>query len=506
MEERAEVAHDDPRQQSRVRQSGGAVSAPAWQNACAYLRREVGEDVFKSWFETLEFAGIEGDTAVLHVSTRFNRDWLRDNFGDRLRSALNYAGFKVARVRLDLAAGRPAAAAAPHAPPPAQTPAPAHPQAAGAASAASAAPARSGPASVGQAAASVARQAGPSTGAGEAVLEPRYTFDRFVVGKSNELAYAAANRVADAGEVPFNPLFLHGGVGLGKTHLMHAIAWAVRQRSPEKRVMYLSAERFMLQFIHAMRHQDSVRFKEQFQKIDLLMIDDVQFIAHKDRTQEEFFHTFNALVDNRRQVVISADRSPTDLEGIEERIISRLGWGLVADIHPTDYELRLGILQSKAEKAAHVTFPDDVLDFLAYRITSNVRELEGAFNRVLAYAELVGRPVSRDMAREVLQDLLRANDRKVSIEDIQKAVADYYNLRLTEMLSQRRARMIARPRQVAMYLSKQLTSRSLPEIGRKFAGRDHTTVMHAVKTIENLRQTDSAIEDDINRLTRALMG
>ncbi|MBK1637938.1 chromosomal replication initiator protein DnaA [Rhodothalassium salexigens] len=463
MEERAEVAHDDPRQQSRARQPGGAVSAPAWQNACAYLRREVGEDVFKSWFETLEFAGIEGDTAVLHVSTRFNRDWLRDNFGDRLRSALNYAGFKVARVRLDLAAGRPAAAACP-------------------------------------------TLAGPSTGAGEAVLEPRYTFDRFVVGKSNELAYAAASRVADAGEVPFNPLFLHGGVGLGKTHLMHAIAWAVRQRSPEKRVMYLSAERFMLQFIHAMRHQDSVRFKEQFQKIDLLMIDDVQFIAHKDRTQEEFFHTFNALVDNRRQVVISADRSPTDLEGIEERIISRLGWGLVADIHPTDYELRLGILQSKAEKAAHVTFPDDVLDFLAYRITSNVRELEGAFNRVLAYAELVGRPVSRDMAREVLQDLLRANDRKVSIEDIQKAVADYYNLRLTEMLSQRRARTIARPRQVAMYLSKQLTSRSLPEIGRKFAGRDHTTVMHAVKTIENLRQTDSAIEDDINRLTRALMG
>ena len=462
--------------------AGTGRTEAAWQTACGYLRREVGDDVFRSWFESLHFGHIDGDTAVLNVPTRFNRDWIRDNFADRLRGALNHAGLRVARVRLEVSPGQGIGQSGTrHA---AQT-----------------------PATLGEAAASVTRRAEPGEHGGvEAVLEPRYTFDRFVVGRSNELAYAAANRVSDADEVPFNPLFLHGSVGLGKTHLMHAIAWQVRRHNPRKRVMYLSAERFMLQFIHAMRHQDSVRFKEQFQKVDLLMIDDVQFFAHKDRTQEEFFHTFNTLVDNRRQVVITADRSPTDLEGVEERIVSRLGWGLVADIHPTDYELRLGILQSKAEKAPHVTFPDDVLDFLAQRITSNVRELEGAFNRVLAYAELVGRPVSREMAREVLQDLLRANDRKVTIDDIQKTVADYYNLRLSEMLSQRRARTIARPRQVAMYLSKQLTSRSLPEIGRKFAGRDHTTVMHAVKTIEGLRQSDSGIEDDINRLTRSLVG
>lgn len=262
----------------------------------------------------------------------------------------------------------------------------------------------------------------------------------------------------------------------------------------------------MFEFISAIRYKDTHAFKQKFRAADLLMVDDVQFIANKESTQEEFFHTFNALIDNRCQLVITADRSPTDLEGIEERIVSRLGWGLVADIHPTDYELRLGILQSKAEQVPGVDVPVEVLEFLAKRIISNVRELEGALNRVMAYATLVGRPITMEMTRDVLQDLIRANDRKVTIDEIQRTVAEYYNLRLSEMLSQRRSRVIARPRQVAMFLSKQLTSRSLPEIGRRFGGRDHTTVMHAVRKIEDLVKSDSTLDEDITRLTRLLAG
>ena len=326
------------------------------------------------------------------------------------------------------------------------------------------------------------------------------------MGKSNELAYAAAMRVAESNEVPFNPLFLHGGVGLGKTHLMHAIANEVRRKHPKRKVMYLSAEKFMFQFISALRYKDTVAFKKQFREVDLLMIDDVQFIANKNTTQEEFFHTFNALVDNRHQIVLSADRSPTDLQGIEERIVSRLGWGLVADVHPTDYELRLGILQSKCEQLKCDKIDKDVLGFLARRITSNVRELEGALNRVVAYSTLVGRAITIDMTRDVLQDLIRANDRKVTIDEIQRHVAEYYNLRMSELLSARRSRNIARPRQVAMYLAKNMTTRSYPEIGRKFGGRDHSTVMHAVKKVDDLRLTDSSLEDDINRLSRMLQG
>jgi chromosomal replication initiator protein len=262
----------------------------------------------------------------------------------------------------------------------------------------------------------------------------------------------------------------------------------------------------MYQFIRALRYKDTMSFKQQFRSVDVLMIDDVQFISGKESTQEEFFHTFNALVDFNRQVVISADRSPSDLEGIEERIRSRLGWGMVADLQPTDYELRLGILQSKCERLERAEVPLRVLEFLAHRITSNVRELEGALNRVVAYSTLVGRPITLELTQDVLQDLLRANDRRVTIEDIQRRVADYFNLRLSDMLAKRRAQSIVRPRQVAMYLAKQLTTRSLPEIGRKFGGRDHTTVMHAVRRIEELRQTDSSIAEDVDLLRRILEG
>ena len=328
------------------------------------------------------------------------------------------------------------------------------------------------------------------------------------MGASNELAYAAAKRIAEADKVSFNPLFLYGGVGLGKTHLMHAIALEIKKNWPERKVLYLSAEKFMYQFIRALRFKDTMSFKQQFRSVDVLMVDDIQFIAGKDSTQEEFFHTFNTLIDHNHQVVISADRSPVDLDGIEERIRSRLGWGLVTDIHASDYELRLGILQSKAE--AHLEenpdliINDNMLEFLAQKIDSNIRVLEGALNRVIAYSSFVGRPLTIDMAQEVLKDLIRASQRRITIDDIQRKVADYYNLRLSDLLSARRSRTIARPRQVAMYLSKILTTRSLPEIGRKFGGRDHTTVIHAVKRIEGLRDSDSAIQEEVDLLTRSL--
>ena len=337
----------------------------------------------------------------------------------------------------------------------------------------------------------------------EGSLDSRFTFDNFVVGKPNELAYAAAQRVSGSDEVLFNPLFLYGAVGLGKTHLMHSIAWDIRLRDPSRRVLYLSAEKFMYQFIRALRFKDTMAFKDQFRSVDVLMIDDVQFIGGKDSTQEEFFHTFNALVDQNRQVIISADKSPTDLEGLEERLRSRLGWGLVADIHPTTYELRLGILQSKVEKLG-VAVPTKVLEFLAHKITSNVRELEGAMNRIAAHATLVGRDITLEATQEVLHDLLRSYERRVTIEEIQRQVASHYQIRVGDMHSARRSRSIARPRQIAMFLAKQLTQHSLPDIGRRFGGRDHTTVLHAVKKIDELCLIDKQFQDDVEFLRRML--
>ncbi|OSQ37052.1 chromosomal replication initiation protein [Thalassospira mesophila] len=336
-----------------------------------------------------------------------------------------------------------------------------------------------------------------------AALDPRYTFDNFVIGKPNEFAYAAARRLAEAESVPFNPLFLYGGVGLGKTHLMHAIAWHIRRTQPHRTVIYLSAEKFMYRFIRALRDKNTVDFKDQFRSVDVLMVDDVQFISGKDSTQEEFFHTFNALVDQGRQIIVSADKSPSDLEDIEERLRSRLGSGLVADIHATTYELRLGILESKAERQ-RVELPQRVMEFLAHKITANVRELEGALNRVIAHSQLVGREIGLEMVQDVLHDVLRASERRVTIEEIQKRVAEHFNIKVSDMHSARRARAVARPRQVAMYLSKQLTTHSLPEIGRKFGGRDHTTVMHAVRKVEELHTTDPSLSEDIDLLRRML--
>ena len=334
-------------------------------------------------------------------------------------------------------------------------------------------------------------------------LDNRFTFSNFIVGKPNELAFAAARRVAESEDVPFNPLFLYGGVGLGKTHLMHSIAHEIKKRNPLRRVIYMSAEKFMYHFIKALRFKNTVAFKEQFRNVDVLMIDDVQFISGKESTQEEFFHTFNALIDQRKQLIISADKSPQDLEGIEERMRSRLGWGLVADIHPLTYELRLGILQAKEEKLS-TRISATILEFLAHKITSNVRELEGALNRLSAFSSLVGRDINLDMVQDLLKDLLKSSQKKVNIEEIQKKVSQHFNVKVSDMSSARRSRTVARPRQVAMYLSKNLTSRSLPEIGRRFGNRDHTTVIHAVRKVEELMNKDAGFDEDVQLLIRML--
>ncbi len=455
-----------------------------WGRVRGLLKKEFGDAAFNSWLKPLSVINLDEGMVQIAVPTKFMRDWVNSNYRDRIRDFWHQENQEVQGVDLMVARARArrepdeTVSQSPSRQPVAEVHAP-----------------------TGK---TTERENDGSIHDFSAPLDKRFTFDGFVVGKSNELAYAAARRVAESSTVNFNPLFLHGGVGLGKTHLMHAIAWEIRKADPGRKVLYLSAEKFMYQFIRALRYKDTMAFKQKFRSVDVLMIDDVQFIAHKNSTQEEFFHTFNALIDHHRQVVISADRSPSDLEGIEDRIKSRLGWGLVADIHPTDYELRLGIMQQKAESLGSEPVPADVMEFLARRITSNVRELEGAMNRIVAHSTLIGRPISMEMTQEVLQDLLRANDRRVTIEEIQRRVAEYYNLRLSDLLSARRARAVARPRQAAMYLCKQLTSRSLPEIGRKFGGRDHTTVMHAVKRIEDLCQTDSNLADDITHLRRLL--
>jgi chromosomal replication initiator protein len=340
-------------------------------------------------------------------------------------------------------------------------------------------------------------------------IDPRFTFDAFVVGKPNEFAYACARRVAERpSSHGFNPLFLYGGVGLGKTHLMHAIAWELVARNGGNggrpvTVAYMSAEKFMYRFIAAIRSQQTMQFKEQLRSPDVLMIDDLQFLIGKDNTQEEFFHTFNALVDVGKQIVVSADKSPSDLSGLDDRLRTRLGYGMVADLHATTFELRISILESKAARAG-VEVPTKVMEFLAHKITTNVRELEGALNRLVAHANLFGRTVTLEATQEVLHDVLKAQDRRVTIEEIQKKVAEYFKIRLTDMSSARRARQVARPRQVAMYLAKQITQRSLPEIGRRFGNRDHTTVMHACSRVSELINRDAALAEDVELLRRML--
>ena len=463
------------------------VNEAEWDRVKTRLKQEFGETAFKSWVKPIIPTTMRDGEVELAVPTRFMRDWITTHYGERIRALWSGENPSVRRITVKVGSGNEMKATTTTERVISEKPAlrSMDPKA----EAIARAPVRTGV---------------PTPGAElSAPLDARYTFENFVVGKPNEFAYAAAKRVAESDQVSFNPLFLYGGVGLGKTHLMHAIAWEIRQRSPHRKVVYLSAEKFMYSFVRALRNQDTVSFKENFRSVDVLMIDDVQFISGKDATQEEFFHTFNALVDQGRQLVLSADKSPSNLEEIGDRLRSRLASGLVADLHPTTFELRLGILDAKAEQLG-TQVPPKVKEFLAHKISSNVRELEGALTRLVAHVQLVGGQITLETAQDLLQDLLRAHDRRLSMEEIQKRVAEHFKIRISDMSSARRARAVARPRQVAMYLSKQLTSRSLPEIGRAFGGRDHTTVMHAVRKIEELTKADSSFAEDVELLTRML--
>ncbi|MGI3184764.1 chromosomal replication initiator protein DnaA [Nioella aestuarii] len=456
-----------------------------WGHVRGELLKSVGKNNFSAWIEPIAFDGIEDRTAQLVVPTSFIGTWVSQHFGDMILRHMMSAGAEVDRIEFSVdAQGKVPSAER------SQTPARATNSAKASSTPRAAAP----------------RSAGHDLP--DSALNPNFTFSDFVVGKPNELAHAAARRVAEGGPVSFNPLFLYGGVGLGKTHLMHAIAWELRNNKPDLKVIYLSAEQFMYRFIRALRDQDTLSFKEVFRSIDVLMVDDVQFIAGKNSTQEEFFHTFNALVELGKQIIISGDRAPVDMEELDNRIASRLQCGLVVDLHPTDYELRLGILQQKVEAQRERT-PDlkiaaGVLEFIAHRISSNVRVLEGALTRLFAFADLIGCEITMDLTQECLSDILRASDRKVTMDEIIKKTCEHYHLRQSDLMSPSRARNIARPRQMAMYLCKKLTTRSLPEIGRKFGGRDHTTILHGVRKIEELISIDSQIAEDAELLRRML--
>ncbi|MDJ0712291.1 MAG: chromosomal replication initiator protein DnaA [Woeseiaceae bacterium] len=336
-------------------------------------------------------------------------------------------------------------------------------------------------------------------------LNPQFTFESFVEGKSNQLARAAATQVGENPGKSYNPLFIYGGVGLGKTHLMHAVGNAILKNDPDAAVSYVHSERFVSDMVKGLQHNKIAEFKRQYRSLDALLIDDIQFFAGKERSQEEFFHTFNALLEGQRQIILTCDRFPKEVNGLEERLKSRFGWGLTVAIEPPELETSVAILISKAN-AEGVELPDEVAFFIAKRIRSNVRELEGALRRVIANYRFTGRPINLDFAKEALRDLLALQDRLVSIENIQKTVADYFKIRVGDLLSKKRSRSIARPRQIAMALSKELTNHSLPEIGDAFGGRDHTTVLHGCRRIESLRDSDKRVDDDYLNLLRTLTG
>jgi chromosomal replication initiator protein len=453
-----------------------------WARIRGRLQSEVGDVEYRNWLRQMTLASIDGDEITVLLPTRFLADWVRSRYGDRLNALWQSENPAIRRIEI-----RVGGSAVPMS----------------GLTESLAAPSDQSPVVTNRSEERMDQRP-------ELQIDPRFTFDAFVVGKPNEFAYACARRVAEQPSSPgFNPLFLYGGVGLGKTHLMHAIAWEMVSRNGNGAchkpvsVAYMSAEKFMYRFIAAIRSQSTMQFKEQLRSVDVLMIDDLQFLIGKDNTQEEFFHTFNALVDVGKQIVVSADKSPSDLSGLDDRLRTRLGYGMVADLHATTFELRISILEAKAARAG-VVVPAKVMDFLAQRITGNVRELEGALNRLVAHANLFGRPVTLETTQEVLHDIIKAHDRRITIEEIQKRVAEHFSIRITDMSSARRARNVARPRQVAMYLAKQLTQRSLPDIGRRFGGRDHTTVMHAVSRVGELMSRDAGFAEDVELLRKML--
>jgi chromosomal replication initiator protein len=432
-----------------------------WDRCVRELQAELPEQQFNTWIRPLQ-AVEDGRSLKLLAPNRFVVDWLEQNYVDKI---LQLLGDSVELV-VEVGSRQPASNAVSSIPRPVTPP---------------------------RAAAVVSR------------LNRDFTFDKFVEGKSNQLAKAAATQVGENPGKSYNPLFIYGGVGLGKTHLMQAIGNAMLARAPNARVSYVHSERFVGDMVRGLQHNTISDFKRSYRSLDALLIDDIQFFAGKERSQEEFFHTFNALLEGQRQIVLTCDRYPKEVHGLEERLKSRFGWGLTVAIEPPELETSVAILMSKAASES-IALPEEVAFFIAKRIRSNVRELEGALRRVMANSQFTGRPISLEFAKEALRDLLALQDRLVSIGNIQKTVADYYKIRIGDLLSKRRTRSIARPRQVAMALAKELTNHSLPEIGDAFGGRDHTTVLHGCRRVAELRETDKRLDEDYLILLRTLTG
>ncbi len=439
-----------------------------WSPCLQQLEREIPEQHLNTWIRPLQ-AHEDGDTLRLYAPNRFVLDWVRDNFAERISQLLREQNPDRA-PNLVFEIGSPGQ----------HTSAPTEDR--------SSTATRSEP-----------RREPPI----ESNLNPGFTFETFVEGKSNQLARAASVQVADNAGQAYNPLFLYGGVGLGKTHLMHAVGNRIRSARPEARVLYLHSERFVAEMVKALQHNAINEFKRHYRNLDALLIDDIQFFAGKERSQEEFFHTFNALLEGDQQVIMTCDRYPKEVNGLEERLKSRFGWGLTVAIEPPELETRVAILKSKAIRDG-VDLPDEVAFFVAKRLRSNVRELEGALRRITANAQFTGRRIDVDFAKEALRDLLALQDKLVTIDNIQKTVAAYYKIRVGDLLSKRRSRSVTRPRHMAMVLAKELTSHSLPEIGDAFGGRDHSTVLHACRNIKKLIETDTRLAEDYDNLLRTL--
>jgi chromosomal replication initiator protein len=447
------------------------VEASLWQKCLVRLENELPEQQFNTWIRPLH-AIESGEDLRLLAPNQFVLDWVRKHHYDMISRAVHDIGPDAAvRVLLDIGSRKKLPAALP---------------AAGTAPA----PARSS---------ATDAVAIPHT----SNLNPVFTFDSFVGGKSNQLARAASIQVGENPGGAYNPLFIYGGVGLGKTHLMHAVGNLIVKRNAAARVIYLHSERFVADMVKALQHNAINEFKRYYRTVDALLIDDIQFFAGKERSQEEFFHTFNALLEGQQQVILTCDRYPKEVDGLEERLKSRFGWGLTAAIEPAELETRVAILMSKSEQS-NIELPADVAFFIAKRIQSNIRELEGALRRVIASARFTGQPITLDFTKDALRDLIALQDKLVTISNIQKVVAEYYKIRVADLLSPRRSRTITRPRQIAMSLAKELTTHSLPEIGDAFGGRDHTTVLHACRKVVELRDSDLRINEDYNNLLRTL--
>ena len=448
-----------------------------WNRCLRVLESELPEQQFNTWVRPLQAIQRDGELKLL-APNRYVIEWLSQNSLPRIKELIRaFAEDPVPEVVLDVGT-RAGVAAAPAA-------------------------VSTGPVPAAVGAAARARRLAPSVLG--APINSGFTFDSFVEGKSNQLAKAAAIQVAGNPGKAYNPLFIYGGVGLGKTHLMHAVANKLREQNSEARLAYVHSERFVSDMVKSLQHNTINDFKTAYRSLDALMIDDIQFFAGKDRSQEEFFHTFNALLESQQQVILTCDRYPKEVDGLEERLKSRFGWGLTVAIEPPELETCVAILMSKAA-AAQVDLPEEVAFFVAKRIRSNVRELEGALRRVVATSEFTGRPITLDLVKEALRDVLALQEKLVTVENIQKTVAEYYKIRIAELLSKRRSRSIARPRQVAMALAKELTNHSLPEIGDAFGGRDHTTVLHACRRVKELRETERRIGEDYMNLLRTLAG